>query len=327
MKNIVLSMSLIAVTGLMSACSSSTSSVTLPSAISVEAPKLHPEGISYHDKHFYLSSIYEGKIVSVDFEGNVKEFAQDDSLVSVIGMHVDKRNGTLVVCNSDSGFGKKSSDVTKGRLAELITYDLESGKKLRTVSLSPLYQGGHFANDFTFDSEGNIYVTDSFSPVIYKVDWKGTATLFATSTLFQAPQGSFGLNGIVTHDNHLIVGRADVGKLYRVSLVDPTQIEEVAVEGKVNSIDGLLLQKDGSLIVVSNNFTGEGFDEAVYKLRSRDGWRSASIVGREKIEGGVFPTTVTEVDGAVYANYSYLPALVMHKPEVKTFKIQKIDFR
>jgi hypothetical protein len=325
MKNIVLSMSLVAVVGFMSACSSNT--VNVPSSISVNAPKLHPEGISYHDKHFYLSSIYEGKIVTVDFEGKVKEFAKDASLVSVIGMHVDKKNGTLVVCNSDSGFGKKSSDATKGRLAELITYDLKSGKKLRTVSLSSLYQGGHFANDFTFDGEGNIYVTDSFSPVIYKVDWKGTATLFASSELFSAPQGSFGLNGIVYHDNHLIVGRADVGKLYKVSLVDPTKIEEVVVEGKVNSIDGLLLQKDGSLIVVSNNFTGEGFSEAVYKLRSRDAWRTASIVGEQKTEGGVFPTTVTEVDGAVYVNYSYLPSLVMKKPEVQVFKIQKIDFR
>ncbi len=318
-------MSLVVVMGLMSACSRH--AVNIPSSILVDAPNLYPEGISYHDKHFYLSSIYEGKIVTVDFEGNVKEFAKDASLVSVIGMHVDKKNGTLVVCNSDSGFGKKSSDATKGRLAELITYDLKSGKKLRTVSLASLYQGGHFVNDFTFDSEGNIYVTDSFSPAIYKVDWKGAATLFASSELFGAPQGSFGLNGIVLSDNHIIVGRADVGKLYKVSLADPTRIEEVVVEGNVHSIDGLLLQKDGSLIVVSNNFLGEGFSEAVYKLRSRDGWRSAFIVGEQKIEGGVFPTTVTEVDGEVYVNYSYLPSLMMKKPEVKAFKIQKIDFR
>jgi hypothetical protein len=323
MKKTILTLSFIAVSAMISGCSTT----SLPNSIEVNAAKLHPEGITYHDKHFYLSSIYEGKIVSVDFEGEVKEFAQDDSLVSVIGMHVDKKNGTLVVCNSDSGFGKKSSDATKGRLAELVTYDLKSGKKLRRVSLASLYQGGHFANDFTFDDNGNIYVTDSFSPVIYKVDSKGTATLFATSALFKAPQGSFGLNGIVYHDKHLIVGRADVGKLYKVSLSDATKIEEVLVEGMVNSIDGLLLQKDGSLIVVSNNFTGEGFGEAVYKLRTRDGWHSASIVGEQKIEGGVFPTTVTEVDGAVYVNYSYLPDLVMKKPQVQAFKIQKIDFR
>ncbi len=43
--------------------------------------------------------------------------------------------------------------------------------------------------------------------------------------------------------------------------VDATKIEEVLVEGKVNSIDRLLLQKDNSLIVVRNNFTGEGFGD------------------------------------------------------------------
>jgi hypothetical protein len=38
------------------------------------------------------------------------------------------------------------------------------------------------SNDLTFDTAGNIYITDSFSPVIYKVD-----TDYKVSILIQDP--------------------------------------------------------------------------------------------------------------------------------------------
>ncbi len=324
MKKTILALSFIAVSVMMSGCSTT----SLPNSIEVNAPKLHPEGITYHDKSkkFFLSSIYEGKIISVNHQGEIEEFAKDASLVSIIGMHVDKKNNRLVVCNSDSGFGVKSTKETTGRLAQVLMYDLSTGKKLQTVDLGSLYQGGHFANDLTFDEVGNIYVTDSFSPVVYKIDTDGTPSLLVESELFRAPGGSFGLNGIVYHDSFLIVARADVGKLYKVALDNPKDIKEIVLDGVVNSVDGLLLQKDNSLILVSNNFAGVSFDEAVYKIQTTDNWDSGSIKAVRKIEGNVFPTTVTEVEGTVFVNYSYLPDLVMKKPEVQQFKIQKIAF-
>jgi len=324
MKKIILTVSFIAVSAMISGCTTT----SLPSSIEVNAPKLHPEGITYHDKskRFFLSSIYEGKIISVNHEGVIKEFAKDESLVSTIGMHVDKKNNRLVVCNSDSGFGVKSTKETTGRLAQVLMYDLSTGDKLQTVDLASLYQGGHFANDLTFDEVGNIYVTDSFSPVIYKIDTKGVPSILLENELFRAPQGSFGLNGIVYHDNFLIVARADVGKLYKVPLDNPNNIKEIVLDGVVNSVDGLLLQKDKSLILVSNNFSAAPFDEAVYKIQTTDNWNSGSIKAVRKIKGNVFPTTVTEVGDSVFVNYSYLPDLVMKKPDVAQFKIQRIEF-
>jgi len=324
MKKRILVLSFIAVLGIMSGCSTT----SLPNSIEVNAPKLHPEGITYHDKssRFFLSSIYEGKIISVNHQGRIEEFAKDESLVSIIGMHVDKKNNRLVVCNSDSGFGAKSSERTTGRLAQVVMYDLSTREKLQTVDLASLYQGGHFVNDLTFDDAGNIYVTDSFSPVIYKVETSGKASVFAEDALFSAPQGSFGLNGIVYHDNFLIVAKADSGKLYKVSLDNPRDIKEIVLDGAVNSIDGLLLQADNALILVSNNFEGAPFDEAVYKIETADNWASGSIKAVKKIEGNVFPTTVTQIEDTVYVNYSYLPALVTQQPPVEQFKIQKIAF-
>ncbi len=326
MNKIISTVSIVVALGLFSGCVSSGTS--LPQSISVKAPKLHPEGISYSDKQkaFYLSSIYQGKIVKVGLNGTIEDFAQDDSLVSVIGVHVDKKRGRLLVCNADSGFGAKSSAATTGRLAQVVIYDLESRKKLQTIDLAHLYPGGHFANDLTFDDVGNIYVTDSFSPVIYKIDTAGKATLLTENAQFQAPKGSFGLNGIVYHDGYLIVGKADVGELYKVSIENPSDVSEVILDQAINSVDGLLLQEDKALILVTNNFTGQGFDEAVYKIVSDDDWKSGRVVASKKIEGGVFPTTVTEVNGKVYVNYSHLPELAQKKPTVEQFQIERIDF-
>ena len=76
--------------------------------------------------------------------------------------------------------------------------------------------------------------------------------------------------------------------------------------------------------MVSNNFANAPFDEAVYKIQSTDNWESGKIRSVKKIEGGVFPTTLTEVGDSVYVNYSYLPDLIMSRPSINQFKIQKI---
>lgn len=325
MKNSIITVSIITLLTLATGCNSS-SAQKLPSQISVNLPEFYPEGITYYNNKFYLGSYYKGKIISVDFKGNVKEFTNDNTLVSVIGIHVDKERGELIVCNSDSGFGKKSSDETNGQLAEVVFFDLSNGKKLRTIDLSNLYEGGHFLNDSTIDSEGNIYVTNSFSPVIYKIDTKGKASIFSENTLFKAPEGRFGLNGIVYSKGYLIVGRADTGKLYKVSLDNPSDVKEIILKQSVNSLDGLLLQDKNTLILVSNNFTGAPFDEAVYKIVTKDDWKTAKIKAIKKIEGKVFPTTVAKVNGVIYVNQSHLPVLVMKMPPVQQFQIKKVDF-
>ncbi len=326
MKKIISTLSLITVISIMSACSNTTSSLTLPESIKVNATKLYPEGISYADKIFYLGSLYQGKIVSVDMKGDIKAFVEDDALVSVVGIKVDKMNNRLIACNSDGGFGQKSSDATKGHLAKVMIYDLTSGKRLQSIDLSKLYQGGHFVNDLTLDDAGNIYVTDSFSPVIYKIDNTAKASILVENKEFKAPQGSFGLNGIVYHDGYLITGRADIGQLYKVPLDNPQNITAITLDKEVHSLDGLLLAKDGSLILVSNNFAGAPFDEAVYKIQSTDNWKSASVVAKQKIEGNVFPTTLTEVGESIYVNYSHIPALITNTTPIDQFKIQKIHF-
>jgi hypothetical protein len=53
-----------------------------------------------------------------------------------------------------------------------------------------------FINDAALDRQGNTYVSNSFSPVIYKVDREGNASVFFQDAGFNLPSGEFGFNGI-----------------------------------------------------------------------------------------------------------------------------------
>jgi sugar lactone lactonase YvrE len=317
--------------GAISACSKddTTPVKEWPETISLNEASLYPEGIVYSNelKKLFVGSYYKGKIVTVDVDGKLEDFVIDPSLISVTGMAIYPSKNWLVVCNSDGGISENSDQATTARVAQVIVYDLSTGAKIRTTDLMGLYQGGHFANDVRLDNSGNSYVTDSFSPLVYKIDASGNASILVNNSSFMPPQGAFGLNGIIYHpDNFLIAGMAYNGKLYKIPLDNPENVTEISVNAPVNSLDGLLLTDNNTLILVSNNFTGAPFDEAVYKLNTTDNWTSATVAGTFTNLAGVYPTTATEIDNKVYVNFAYFPSLAAGGAPIETFKIQHISF-
>ena len=302
----------------------------LPNLISLNETSLYPEGIVYSNskQKTYIGSYFKGKIVNVDLEGNLTDFIIDNSLVAVVGMAIDEPHNRLYVCNSDAGISLKSDVSTTGILAEVIVYDLTTGEKIKTIDLSGLFAGGHFLNDLVFDANGNLYITDSFSPVIYKIDANDNPSVLVTDPIFEVPQGTFGLNGIVYHpDNYLIVGKAFGGILYKVPLSNVNDIQEIALDTNVNSLDGLLLTDNNTLALVSNYFAGPTFNETIYKIETSNNWTSANITSTFTDLEGSYPTTMTEIGNSLYVNYGYFPELVdPNSAPNNNFKLQKIEF-
>lgn len=285
------------------------------------AAEAYPEGVAYSssDKVFLVSSMRHGTIGRVSPDGEYCAFIEDDKLVSSVGMLFDKRHNALWVAVSDPGLSTRSTEATKNKLAAIAVYDASSGKRRAYHDLGALVEGAHFANDLTMDARGNVYVTDSFMPVIYRIDARGRKSVFATSDLFKGE--GFNLNGIVWHpDGYLLVAKYNSGELFRVSIKDSKRIESVGLSEALKGADGLVLKSNQKLVVIQN----QGADSMV-ELQSADGWKSATVMSRNKT-GMSFPTTGARVGKSIYVLNARLDALLDPKAEkANDYLLQKFD--
>jgi sugar lactone lactonase YvrE len=265
-----------------------------------------PEGIEYDSEReqFLVGSLTEGTISSISDAGTSTPFVADQALIASVGLEIDTRHQRLLVAVSDAAVFR---DDTQGR-ALLGSYDLESGERQFMVDLGGLVpEYPHFANDVAVDDEGNAYVTDSYAPVIYKVDRLGNASVLLEDDRLLID--GFGGNGIVYHPTgSLIVGISGVS-LYNIPLAYPEDLIVVETD-EVISADGMIWHPDGSLIVVSG-------DEIV-KLFSDDDWLTAEVVQRSRRHQA---TTVALRGEEVYAVYPR-----MSEPDAETCDIVRVRF-
>jgi len=314
---------------LLAACANDKDVATLgpPAQVNFTQAGLYPEGTQYDDAggRFLVSSQTAGRIGQVKDDGTYSQFADDAQLISTIGLNLDVPRNRLLVAVSDPGYNTaRTTAATLRKLAAVAIFN-SAGAKTGYVSLGTLRPAyaAHFANDIAVDAAGNAYVTDSFAPIIYKIDAQGTASVFLENSALAAPSGSFGLNGIVYHpDGYLIVAKSDEGALIKVPLSNPANFTKVNTTGLVlTGDDGLQLINNTTLLVVCN---AQG---QVYRLTSADGFATVSRTG-SFATGPVYPTTLARRNGTEsYVLYSYLNALqASQNPPVSQFSLTKVGF-
>lgn len=302
------------------------STPALPEQVSFTQAGLYPEGVEYDSRgqRFLVSSQTRGAIGQVQDDGTYRVFADDPVLVSTIGMRIDENRRQLLVAVSDPGYNStRTTPATQRKLAGLAIFNLTSGQRVAYLDLAALRPGqNHFANDIAVDAQGNIYITDSFSPIIYKIDTQGTPSVFLENAQLGAPAGAFGLNGIVYHpDGYLLVAKSNEGVLFKVPLSNPAAFTKVATGQSLQGADGLLLQDNTTLQVVTNA------QAKVYRLTSPDAWASATVSGTFTTPPQ-YPTTLARRQGASsYVLYSNLNALQANQnPPVSQFSITQVKF-
>ncbi|MDB5268252.1 MAG: SMP-30/gluconolactonase/LRE family protein [Hymenobacter sp.] len=307
---------------LLPGCSKDSEPVAEPAApaqISVRQAGLSPEGVQYDDanKRFYVSSRTKGTVGAVRDDSTYTEFGKDSRLISTIGLSLDAGRQRLLAAVSDNGFNPSVvNQPTLRKLAALAIFNTSTGALTSFVNLATLPAAAaypnHFANDIAVDKDGNAYITDSMSPIIYKVDLQGSASVFLENSQLSGGSG-FGLNGIVYHpDGYLLTAKTSDGTLFKVPISNPAGFTTVAKSQNLTGADGLLLFDNNTLLVVA------GSQGTVFRMASTDAWANTAATG-SFATGAVSPTTITRRGSDAYVLYPYNAA-------APRFKIVKAVF-
>lgn len=246
-----------------------------------------PEGIaSGNGTIFFVGSIPTGAIYRGDFRtGEGEILVEPQSGRNAIGMKFDPRSGLLFVAGGPSG--------------QAFIYDAETGDPVAEI---PLGTGTSFINDVVITREA-AYFTNSFQPVIYRLDLEqnGSLASLEAETIplggeYQFSPTGFNANGIAAAPNGktLILVNSAEGALYRV---DPETGIAVRIDlgtGSVPNGDGILLQGK-TLYVVQNRLN------QIAVIRLDPAFDSGTI--ESLITSPLFrvPTTIARFGDSLYA--------------------------
>ena len=199
-----------------------------------------PESVIYDKENdvLYVSNMQDdpfkkdknGFISKVDLDGNILKLKWVKGLNAPKGLAISK--GKLYV----------------GDIDQLVEIDIKKGK------ISNRYDavGAALLNDVAADSKGNIYVSDTFTDTIYRLNTFGQLTKWLYSPELQAP------NGLHYEKGQLIVGSwghptdgwaaAEVGHLKTISL-KTKKIKSLGNGKAVGNLDGVESDGNGAYYV------------------------------------------------------------------------------
>lgn len=157
---------------------------------------LIPEGIAY-DKQtqtIYLSSVNKRKIVSINKDGEVKDFIKSgqDDILAVLGMEVDPERRHLWVCSEWENQRKILPDSLL--YTSVYKYNIETGKLIKKYTLKDSVP--RLLNDIAISSNGTVYITESNLSKVYVIKpEKDSLELFINSN------HNYYANGITISDD------------------------------------------------------------------------------------------------------------------------------
>jgi len=140
---------------------------------------LHPESIIYSPIHsaFFVSNVASGNPLETKPVGYLSKISKDGKVINakwVTGMHAPK--GLAIV-----GDDLYVTDVTR-----VHKVSISKSKILKTFQVPK----SQFLNDAVADANGNVYISDMFSNILYKIQ-KGKLSLWIQDAKLEASNGLF----------------------------------------------------------------------------------------------------------------------------------------
>lgn len=283
-----------------------TENINFPDVINIEKIAQNPEGIEFNknDNTFFLSSLNATPIIKVNLDGTFKPFTSGEPFpMSTAGLQIDyKRNRLLAT--AFNGMELYDNDPKTKGVSNLRIYNLETGTMEKDINLSALVPdaNAYFANDVAVDNDGNVYISDWYASVVYKVDLDGNASVF-----WKNETGiTSGTNGIDFHsDGYLLVSLVSVNKkglyadygLVKIPVDAPKEAKVVNITSGFTGFDGMVLSSNGNVIGVTNNGKSPGGNTLI-ELAGEDDWESAKVVNSKEIAAST--TVAITPDGKNY---------------------------
>ncbi|MGN6183245.1 MAG: hypothetical protein ACTHQM_06270 [Thermoanaerobaculia bacterium] len=131
----------------------------------IERQALIPEGMAFDGKRFFVSSVRTKTIFVIEANGKAQEFAK--APYGVFGMVADPKRGVLWASSSMFEVVEDFAPEQKGKSA-LLRIGLWTGRVLETMEAPD--DGPHMFGDVTLASDGDVYVSDSRTSTIYRVN-------------------------------------------------------------------------------------------------------------------------------------------------------------
>ncbi len=184
-----------------------------------------PESVvfSAKEKLLYVSNI-DGAPADKDGKGSIGKVGLDGKIISI---------DWVTGLNAPKGMGMYKNKLYVADLTEVVVIDIEKAKIIQHIPI----EGSVFLNDITIDKHGVIYVSDTRTFKVHKIE-KGIVV-----TLLQNLKGP---NGLLAVDDDLLI--LDKGNL--IKLLANGNLANMA-EGMDPSTDGLEMVKPNEYLVTS----------------------------------------------------------------------------
>jgi len=236
-----------------------------PTAFQLDDRGVIPEGIAHdpHSRRFYVGSIAQKRIVQVEADGAVSEFAGPAAkLDEVLGLALDTPRRVLYAVSTSALTAKGE----KERRNAVVAFDVDSRRLLQRYDVA----GAQQLNDVAIAPGGRVFASDSGSGAIYEIAVKGPGP-----SRELVPAGRIrGTNGLAVSPDGK---RIHVAQSTGLAVVDIAsgEVKRVANETRENiaAIDGLY-EWQGQLIGVQN-VTNPG--RVILVTLSRDGSAVTSV--------------------------------------------------
>jgi sugar lactone lactonase YvrE len=287
---------------------------SLPSTYELPGESVYPEGIAYDEENnaFFVGSANDGTIFRGDIaSGEITTFVEggERSPFTTLGLKLDEQ-GQLWVAGGGSG--------------QILVYDLATAEQVRTID-TPEAEAT-LLNDLVVASSGDVYATDSYRPILFKVTGEADTAepwLDFSGTAFAYQEEGVNANGIevTPDDEYLLVVQMNTGQLYRIEIASK-EVTEVDLGGEtLANGDGLVLDGQTLYVVLQQP------DNEIVVIEMADDFTSGTVTSRIQDESLAAPATAIKVDDRLLVVNTQFDAMQSEEGPELPFTVSSIPLQ